>query len=134
MTAAEDASIGLARGLGAGVGILEDNSLFAASTVDLALHTLGSIPAGLLGGLSDSLSGSTKTAVLLATRLLLGVAALDVASDKEAHEEVGERSEVEDIEPGGKVLAAGGDAGNVDALDAINHTGGGLRADGRRGG
>lgn len=45
-----------------------------------------------------------------------GVAALEVAGNEEAHEEIGQGSEVKHVEPDGKVLAGAHDAGLSDVV------------------
>lgn len=76
------------------------------AAIDLPLNIAGSFPAGLFSesDLVAHVSGS------LAIQLLRGGAALDVAGNEEADEEVGEGSEVEDVEPDGKCLAGSDDA------------------------
>lgn len=76
------------------------------AAVDLPLDIAGSLPAGLFSH-GDLIAHITSS---LAVQLLRGGAAFDVAGNEEADEEVGQGSEVEDVEPDGKCLARGDDA------------------------
>lgn len=76
------------------------------AAIDLPLNIAGSFPAGLFSE-SDLVAHITSS---LTVQLLRGGAALDVAGNEEADEEVGEGSEVEDVEPDGKCLTRGNDA------------------------
>lgn len=73
--------------------------------IDLTLHLLGSLPARLLshGDIVDGLS---------VLGLLGSVAAARVALDEERDEEIGERSEVEHVEPDGEGGVVAGNAGD----------------------
>lgn len=83
------------------------------ASVDFSLNAASSVPTSLLG------QGDVDIAVAsgsLSVGFGSSVAALDVAGDEEATEEVGQGSKVQDVEPDGKGLGRGGDAG----LDGVN--------------
>lgn len=84
----------------------------ALPVVNLLLEALGGVPPGLLRNRHVALA-----ALLAVVGLAGGRGALHVAGDEEAHEEVGQGREVEDVEPDGKRLARGGDAGLGDLDD-----------------
>lgn len=120
------------------VGLLgaREDGLLVALTIDLALDVLSGLPASLLGHLN--IAHAAGGGLLGLAR----VAAADVALDEERDEEVGERGEVDNVEPNGESLAGGSDAGHcaalIGALDIVDHNSGSSRAVGgggsRRGG
>ncbi|KAH6606657.1 hypothetical protein Trco_005810 [Trichoderma cornu-damae] len=120
------AALGPAAGAAAAAATATVQHLLAA--VDFPLDVPGSFPAGLFG--KGNLVAHASDG--LAVELLGGAAALDVAGDEEADEEVGEGGEVEDVEPDGKRLARGDDAGLCEVGRLSD--GGGLLEAGRGGG
>lgn len=82
------------------------NSFLGTVIVNLPVHIASSIPPRLLG--QHDVTLPARLPLDLAGRL--GAAAADVAADKEHHEQVGQRREVEHVQPDGESLAAGGDA------------------------
>lgn len=76
------------------------------TSVNFPLDATGSIPAGLLGQ-----GHVAEAAVGLARNFVVCSAALDVASNEEAHKEVGQRGEVQNIQPDGKGLVGGRNTG-----------------------
>lgn len=96
------------------------------AAVDLPLDVTGSLPASLFskGDLVAHAAGS------LTAELLGSATALDVARDEEADEEVGERGEIDDVDPDGKRFT-GGESAGLDEVECAGD-GGGL-ADGGRG-
>lgn len=80
--------------------------------VDLLLDAVSSIPASLLGNLD--VAGPSSTARLRAQSSLL--ASLQVAGNEERDEEVGQGSQVENVEPGGESRAARRDAVSTPVL------------------
>lgn len=98
---------GALRAGGATLGVL------LGLAIDLTLHLLGSLPAGLLS------HGDVVGLSVLG--LLSSVAAAGVALDEERDEEVGERGEVENVEPDGEGGVVVGDAGdNTLAIGGIS--------------
>lgn len=82
------------------------NRVGSRGSINLGLEVPGSIPASLLRN-----SNLALTTIFALTRRL-GSGTAKVAGDKELDEEVGERSEVEDVQPDGKGLALGVNARN----------------------
>ena len=83
------------------------------AAVDLPLNAASGVPASLLGQrhIAEATAG-------LAGDSVVGGAALNVAGDEEADEEVCQRGQVQDVQPDGKGLVGGGDArlGDVGGL------------------
>lgn len=77
-----------------------------ALAVDLLLDAVSGVPASLLGNLDVT---QAPSAASLDAQLSL-LAALQVAGDEERDEEVGQRSEIDDVEPRGEHDPTRGDA------------------------
>lgn len=89
------------------------------AAVDLPLDVTGSLPASLFSQ-GDLVAHAASS---LTAELLGRAAALDVARDEEADEEVGERGKVDDVDPDGKRLTSSESAG-LDKVECPGDSGG----------